>query len=144
MAFPQKLQFAEAYAKNNFAKFQLYPPYSFWGVDFFFSHKFRLWVAMTTNNLRDLDKNYMFGRQPLKEQFWKEISLFQFSDYKSMETLGYHSNQNTWTTNIKNIISVEANVLNISAKFQIYSTHSFWRVDFWIRFANSLFRVPWQ
>ena len=34
--------------------------------------------------------------------------------------------------------------MNISAKFQLYPPYSFWRVDFWIFFANSAFWLPWQ
>ena len=33
-----------------------------------------------------------------------------------METLSCHSNESTWATNIKNIIYVEANVMNMYAK----------------------------
>ena len=34
-----------------------------------------------------------------------------------MEILSCHSNESTWATTIKNIIYVEANVMNIYAKF---------------------------
>ena len=37
-----------------------------------------------------------------------------------METLSCHNNESTWATIIKNIIFVEANVMNIYAKFQIH------------------------
>ena len=49
-----------------------------------------------------------------------------------METLSCHSNQSKG--NKKNNIFIEANVMNNSAKFQLY--YSFWGVDFWIFFAN--------
>ena len=44
---------------------------------------------------------------------------FHFSHYKSMETLCCHSNESTWATIIKYIIYVEANVMNMYAKFQL-------------------------
>ena len=37
-----------------------------------------------------------------------------------METLSCHSNESTLATIIKNIIYVEANVMNIYAKFQLH------------------------
>ena len=40
------------------------------------------------------------------------------SRYKSKETLSCHSNETTLATAIKNELSVEAIVMNISAKFQ--------------------------
>ena len=44
--------FVEANAMNNSAKFQLYPPYGFSGVDFLiFFRKFSLFVAMDTNQI---------------------------------------------------------------------------------------------
>ena len=61
--------FVEANAKNNFAKFQLYPPYSFWW--FFFSLKFRLWVTMRSSQSERFGQKYMFSRRPIKELFWK-------------------------------------------------------------------------
>ena len=42
-----------------------------------------------------------------------------------MEILSYHSNNSTGTTAIRNIIFVEANAINISAKFQLYSLYGF-------------------
>ena len=42
-----------------------------------------------------------------------------------METLSCHSNERTWATTIKNIIHVEANVMNIYAKFQIHPRYGF-------------------
>ena len=47
-------------------------------------------------------------------------TYFHFSHYKSVETLSCHSNKNTWETAIKNNNFVEANVMNISAKFQLH------------------------
>ena len=44
------------------------------------------------------------------------------------------SNKSTQATAIKNIIIVEANVLNISAKFQLYPPYGFWGDDFFFFF----------
>ena len=49
-----------------------------------------------------------------------------------METLSFHSNENTWAAAIKNIIYVEANIINIYAKFQLHPFNGFWEEDFWI------------
>ena len=47
--------FVEAIVRNNSAKFQLYLPNSFWGVDFWiFFLKFCLLVAMVTNQIKKL------------------------------------------------------------------------------------------
>ena len=44
---------------------------------------------------------------------------------RSMEILSCQSNENTWATIIKNIIYVEANVMNIYAKFQLHPPYGF-------------------
>ena len=49
-----------------------------------------------------------------------------FFHYKSMETLSCHSNES------KNAIFVEAIVINIYAKFQLYPPYGFWGNDFLI------------
>ena len=49
-----------------------------------------------------------------------------------METLTCHSNESTWATAIKNKIFIEANVMNISAKFQLHAPYGFWGDDFLI------------
>ena len=38
----------------------------------------------------------------------------------------------------------EANVINISAKFQLYPLHGFWEDNFEFVFANLGFSLPWQ
>ena len=43
-----------------------------------------------------------------------------FSHCKSMETLSLHTNESTLASAIKNVTFVEANVMNISSKFQLY------------------------
>ena len=42
-----------------------------------------------------------------------------------METLSCHSNQNMYATARENNYFVEANAINISAKFQLYPQYSF-------------------
>ena len=49
-----------------------------------------------------------------------ETVNFQFSHYKSMGTISCHSNQSSYPTGIKNTTFVEANVLNMNAKFQLH------------------------
>ena len=85
--------FVEANAMNISAKFQLYPPYSFWGVDFlFFSTNLAFLLPWQPIKLRGLDKKYMFGRGPLNKNFRQSIcnekainSNFHFTHYMSME-----------------------------------------------------------
>ena len=49
------------------------------------------------------------------------------------------------SNDIKNIIYVEANVMNIYATFQLHPPYGFWEEDFWIFFFENLaFRLPWQ
>ena len=64
---------------------------------------------------------------------------FHFSHYEYMETLSCHnniSNDSTWAMTIKNIIYVEANVMNIYAKFQLHPPYGFWEEDFLIFFSK--------
>ena len=42
-----------------------------------------------------------------------------FPHYMYMEPLSCHNNESTWATPIKNTIYVEANVMNVYAKFQL-------------------------
>ena len=58
-----------------------------------------------------------------------------------METLSCHSNQSAWATVIKNNSFVEANVMNMYAKFQLHSPYDFWGEDF---FENLPFMLTWQ
>ena len=132
---------------NIFAKFQLHLLYGFWGDDFlifFCKLAFRLpWQPIKFSGL---DKIHMFGRGLLKEHFWnicqnicKEIEIkayFHFSHYKSMETVNCHSDESTLATAIKYAIFVEANVMNISTKFQLHPPFGFWGEDFLIFFRK--------
>ena len=60
---------------------------------------------------------------------------FDFSHYKSMETLSCNSNETTWATTIKKH-NVETNVMNMYAKFQLHPHYGFWGEDFWIIFRK--------
>ena len=42
-----------------------------------------------------------------------------------MENLSCHSNESTWATTIINTVYVEANVMNMYAKFQLYPPYDF-------------------
>ena len=90
-------------------------------------------------------------------------AFFHFSHYKSMETLSYHSNENTWATTIKKkkkqkrkkkkkqnkkttTTTKNSNnnkkkkkmyrliSINIYAKFQLHPPYGFWEEDFWMFF----------
>ena len=54
-----------------------------------------------------------------------ETVNFQFSHYKSMGTLSYHSNQSSYPTGIENTTFVEANVLSMCTKFQLHPPYGF-------------------
>ena len=59
---------------NISAKFQLYGPYSFWGVDFLnIFHKCNILAAMTTKEIR-FGQFYSFGRELLNKHFWKTFA----------------------------------------------------------------------
>ena len=69
---------------------------------------------------------------------------FLFSRYKSMETLSCHSNESTWAMTIKGIIYVEANVMNIYAKFSFIPITASEEKIFEYFFENLPFMLPWQ
>ena len=54
-----------------------------------------------------------------------ETVNFHFSHYKSMGTISCHSNQSSYPTGIKNTIYVEANVINMYSKCQLYPLYGF-------------------
>ena len=54
-----------------------------------------------------------------------ETVNFDFSHYKSMETISCHSNQSSYPTRIKNTKFVKANVLSMYAKFQLHPPYGF-------------------
>ena len=105
--------------------------------------------------ISDLDKIHVAGRGLLQKHFCKtffkisavtEINAnFHFSHYKSTGTLSCHTNESTWATTMKNIIYVEANVMNMYANFKFHPLHSFRGEDFFnIFFENLPFILPWQ
>ena len=59
-----------------------------------------------------------------------EIANLDFSHYKSMKTINYHSNQSFYPTGIKNTTDVEGNVLSKYVKFQLHSPYGFREEDF--------------
>ena len=67
---------------------------------------------------------------------WALWPMGLWSHYKSMEILSCQSNKRTWAMAIKNIIYVEANVMNLYAKFQLHPPYGFWGEDFWIVFRK--------
>ena len=114
---------------------------------------FRLSVAMATNQNGEFVQLLYAWWKTTQQTFIKkfcqntcsEITIktyFHFSHYKSMESLSCHSNESTWAMAIKYIIFVEANVMNISAKFQLHPPNGFWGDDFWIFFVNGNYKLP--
>ena len=86
--------------------------------------------------LSDLDKSRMKHGGLLNKYFCKkknstipndlaEIVNFHFSHYKSMGTISCHSNQSSYPTGIKKTTYVEANVLNMYAKFRLHPPYGF-------------------
>ena len=67
----------EAIVRNNSAKFQLYPPNSFWGVDFWiFFHKFCFLVAMVMNQIKRLEEKVSFVQDHLRNITVKFLSKY--------------------------------------------------------------------
>ena len=102
---------------------------------------------MATNQNQGFGQNSIVCRGLLKEHFCKtfcqnicsntEINAnIRFSHCKTMEILSCQSNESTWAMTIKNIIYVEANVMNMYAKFQLHPPYNFWGEDFWIFFRK--------
>ena len=122
---------------------------------FFFFENLAFRFPWQPIKISDLDKIHMVGRGLLQKHFCKtfckyfqnicsntEINAnFHFSHYKSMEILSCHSNESTWATTIKNIVYVEANVMNMYAKFHLHPSYGFLEEDF---FENLPFMLPWQ
>ena len=61
-----------------------------------------------------------------------------------MENLSCHSNKSTWATIIKNKIYLEANVMNIYAKFSFIPLMASEKKIFEYFFQNLAFWLPWQ
>ena len=121
----------------------------------FYFFAFSISVAMATNQIQ------WFGKKScLVEDYSRNISekllskylqwdrnkgLLSLFHYKSVENISCHSYESTWATAIKKKKIVEANVMNISTKFQLHPPYGFWEKDFWLFcFANLAFWLPWQ
>ena len=111
--------FVEANVMNISAKFQLHSP--LWLLKRWFLNIFREFIQGTSLKL-----------------------LSKYLHYKSMEILSCHSKESKWATAIKNIICVEANVMNVSAKFQLHSPLWLLRRWFFNNFTNLSVRLQWQ
>ena len=106
--------------------------------EYFFKNLPFMWPRQTIK-LSNLDKSRMKHEGLLNKHFCKkksnipkdlaEIVNFQFSHYKSMETLSCHSNQSSYLTEIKNITFVDGNVLSKYAKFRLHPPYGFWEED---------------
>ena len=93
-----------------------------------------MWPRQTIK-LSYVDKSRMKYEGLLNKHFCKknsnipkdlaEIVNFQFSHYKSMDTLSCHSNQSSYPTEIKNINFVDGNVLRKYAKFRLHPPYGF-------------------
>ena len=134
---------------NISAKFQLHIPYGFWGDDcFIFVRKVSVSVAMTTNRKMEIWKHFLclvedYSRNISEKllskylQWDRNICLIPLSHYKSIENICCHSDESTWATAIKkNKMFVEANVMNISTKFQLHPPYGFWGEEFLIFFRK--------
>ena len=97
--------FVEAIVRNNSAKFQLYPPNSWGGVDFwiFFSKIYPLCCHGNQSNsaiwtkfiwiVEDYSRNISVKKYLNICSETAKIANFHFSHYKSMETISCHSNR---------------------------------------------------
>ena len=105
--------------------------------EYFFSQKFNLYVAPSTNQIKLfgqilsrmqhgglLNKHIREKKSNISSETADTVN-FQFSHYKSMGTISCHSNQSSYPTGIKNTTFVEANVLSIYAKFQLHPPYGF-------------------
>ena len=62
-----------------------------------------------------------------------------------MEKLSCQSDESTWATAIKNTVFVEANVMNISTKFQLHLLMASEEMGGGVFFSANLdFWLPWQ
>ena len=101
---------------NMYAKFQLHPPYGFWGEDFWIIfRKLPFILPWQPIKFSDLDKIHMNRRGLLKKHFCRKKNLsicsetainanFNFFHYKSMKTISCHSNQSSYPIGTKNTI----------------------------------------
>ena len=107
--------YVEANVMNMYAKFQLHPPYGFWGEDFWICFgKLTLYVAMEPIKFSDLDKIHMNRRELLKKHVCNKnlnicsetakIANFHLSHYKSVATISCHCNQSSYPIETKSTL----------------------------------------
>ena len=100
-------------------------PYGFWGED--------LWIFFFEN---------LATNQKTKSAIWTKF-IRLVDDYSRNISVTFCQNicnESAWARTIKNVIYVEADVMNIYAK-----PYGFWGEDLWIFFYENLaFRLPWQ
>ena len=77
-----------------------------------------IWTKVV-RNMEDYSINISVKKSNIPNDV-EEIVNFHFSNYKSMETLSYHSNQSSYPTKIKNITFVEGKALSKYAKFRLH------------------------
>ena len=115
--------------------------------EYFFFLNLTFWLPWQPIKINDLDKIHMVWRGLLQEHFCKILSKYlqyyteinlpiSTSPIISLwKLLSCHSTETTWATTIKNVISVQASVMNMYAKFQRHPPYDFWE-DFWIFFSK--------
>ena len=91
--------------------------------------KLTIWTKVVCN-MEDHSINISVKKKSNISSETAETVNFQFSHYKSMETLSCHSNQSSYPTRIKNTTFVEANVLSMYAEFQLHPLYGFCKEDF--------------
>ena len=100
-------------------------------LNFFFYKNLAFWLPWQPIKISDLDKIHMVGKGLLQKHFCKTFFKTSAVTKKTMQIstfpiislwklLSCHSNESTWAMTIKNILYVEANVMNIYAKFQLH------------------------
>ena len=128
MGNDKKKKYVATNVMNIYAKFQLHPPYGFWGEDFLIIFwKFTLydWLPWRPIKFSDLDKIHMYRRPLLKKHFCRKKSKylqwdnknchFHFSHYKSMETISCHSNQSSYP------IGTKRNTIIVPPKYRCFT-----------------------
>ena len=130
--------YVEAYALSMYVKIQLHPPYGLCEEDIliffknspFMSH----WQPIKLSDLgkRRIKRGGLLNKYISLKKFKylqceSRNGQFPLSHYtcKSMGTISCHSNQSSYPTGMKNIIYVEANVINMYAKYQLYPPYGF-------------------
>ena len=94
--------------------------------------KYTLYVAPSTNQIKQFGQKLYETWRTTQKTYLSNISSetaetvnFHFSHYKSLGTVSCHSNQSSYLTEIKNTTYIEANVLNMYAKFLLHPSYGF-------------------